>query len=195
LAILDQAQGYIEARIYKIRSDDIGSMQSYRTPVVEFNISWPDRGQDFSLQLGCDELLSFEIFFSEVLRHDNRQNFVNNIAYLIWRIEVMQISDILLWNNETIERNPADPQFDLPPAPFDDDLTTLANAFTRRGAVKHFWHLNGSESQPSGPAPPDPETELIPSSTLEPTMASWEAEPVEEEPPVGLHRPVPLPRY
>ena len=79
----------------------------------------------------------------------------------------------------------------LPP-PFSDDPTNLANAFTRSGLVKHFWNLNGSEGQPSGPAPPDAETELIPSGTLEPTTASWQAEPVETERPVGLHRLVPF---
>jgi hypothetical protein len=47
----------------------------------------------------------------------------------------------------------------------DDDLTSLANAFTRRGLVKHFWNMNGSEGQPSGPTPPETETELIPKIT------------------------------
>ena len=107
----------------------------------------------------------------------------------------MRISEILFWNNEPIEKYRADPQLDLPQVPFSEDLTKLANAFTRRGLVKRFWNLNGSEGQPSGPAPPDPETELIPSGTSQPTTASWEADPVEEEPPVGLHRPVPLPQY
>jgi hypothetical protein len=53
----------------------------------------------------------------------------------------------------------------------------------------------GCEGQPSEPAPPDAGTELIPSGTLEPTTASWEAEPVEIEPPDGLHRFVPSRRY
>src|SRR5260370_26518685 len=35
-----------------------------------------------------------------------------------------------------------------------NDLTNLSNAFTRRGLVKHFWNLDGSEGQPSRPAPP-----------------------------------------
>jgi hypothetical protein len=45
---------------------------------------------------------------------------------------------------------------------------------------------------PSGPVPPNPEAEVIPSGTLEPTTASWEAEPVETEPRVGPHRLVPF---
>ena len=107
----------------------------------------------------------------------------------------MRIFEILFWNNERTEVNRAGPQLDLSRVQSSDSLTNLGNAFTRRGLVKHFWNLNGSEGQPSGPAPPDDETELIPNGTLEPTMASWEADPVEEEPPVGLHRPVPLPQY
>lgn len=56
------------------------------------------------------------------------------------------------------------------------DLTNLANAFTRRGLVKQFWNLDGSGSQPSGPAPPDAGTEAIPDPTLQPTTASWQGE-------------------
>ena len=78
----------------------------------------------------------------------------------------MRIAEILFWNNEPTERNRPDNQLDLPPPPFSDDPTNLANAFTRSGLVKHFWNLNGSEGQPSGPAPPDAGTELIPSGTL-----------------------------
>jgi hypothetical protein len=107
----------------------------------------------------------------------------------------MRIYEILFWNYQPTEANRSDLQSDLPPAPFSDDLTNLGNAFTRRGLVKHFWSLSGSEVQPSGPAPPDTETDLIPNSTLEPTTAPWQAEPVQTEPPVSLHRPVPLPRY
>jgi hypothetical protein len=107
----------------------------------------------------------------------------------------MRISEILFWNNEPTERNGSDPQLDLPPAPFNGDMTNLANAFTRHGLVKHFWNLNRSGGQPSGPAPPDAETELIPSGTLEPTTSSWQAEPVENEPPVGRHRLAPFRRY
>ena len=104
----------------------------------------------------------------------------------------MRIAEILYWNNKPTEGNRSDPQLDLPPGPFNDDPTNLANAFTRRGLVKSFWNLNGSEGQPSGPAPPDAETELIPSGTLEPTTASWRDEPVENEPQVDRHRLVPF---
>ena len=107
----------------------------------------------------------------------------------------MRITEILFWNNEPAEANDYEPQLDQAPARSSDDVTNLATAFTRRGLVKHFWNLNGSERQPTGSAPLDPETELIPSGTSQPTTASWEADPVEEEPPVGLHRPIPLPRY
>jgi hypothetical protein len=107
----------------------------------------------------------------------------------------MRIYEILFSNNQRNEGDQPDPQFDLPPAPFGDDLTNLANAFTRRGAVKHFWNLNGSEGQPSGPALPNAGTELIPDGTLEPTTASWEADPVEAEPPVVQNRLVPLRQY
>ena len=104
----------------------------------------------------------------------------------------MRIYEILFWNNEPAEGNRSDPQLDLSPTPFSDDPTNLANAFTRGGLVKHFWNLPGSEGQPSGPAPPDAETELIPSGTLEPTAASSQAEPVETEPQVGRHEFVPF---
>ena len=87
----------------------------------------------------------------------------------------MRIFEILSWNNETHKRDLSNPQPDLPQASFSDDLANLANAFTRRGLVKHFWNLNGSEAQPPRPAPPDAETELIPSGRLEPTTAPWQA--------------------
>ena len=106
----------------------------------------------------------------------------------------MRICEILHWNNEPTEADRSDPQLDLPTAPFGDDLTNLANAFTRRGLVKHLWNPYGWEGQPSGPAPPDAGTQLIPSGTLEPTTASWEAEPVETELPVGQHRLLPFRR-
>src|SRR3984893_3194710 len=99
----------------------------------------------------------------------------------------MRIAEILLWDNRSTERNRSDPQRDLPSARFNDDLTNLANAFTRSGLVKHFWNLNGSEPQSSGPAPPDAGTQSIPSSRLEPTTASRQAEPLETEPSVGQH--------
>jgi len=104
----------------------------------------------------------------------------------------MRIYEVLLWNNDPAEGNRSNPHLDFAPGPFDADLANLANAFTRRGLVKHFWNLNGSEGQPSGPAPPDAGTELIPTGTLEPTTASWQAEPVETERAVGQHRPVPF---
>jgi len=74
---------------------------------------------------------------------------------------------------------------------FSDDLTKLANAFTRRGLVKRFWNLNGSEAQPSGPASPEAGTELTPRGSSEPTTAFWEIEPVETDPPVGRRRLAP----
>jgi hypothetical protein len=104
----------------------------------------------------------------------------------------MRIAEILNWKNDPTEGNRSDPQLDFPPGPFSDDPTNLANAFTRRGLVKSFWNLNGSGGQPSGPAPPDAGTELIPSGTLEPIRASWEGQPVETERPVGPHRLVPF---
>ena len=107
----------------------------------------------------------------------------------------MRITEIIFWNNEPTGGNRPDPQLDLPPAPFSDDPTNLASAFTRRGLVKSLWNLNGSEGQPSGPAPHDAEPELIPGGTLEPTTASWEAEPVETEPPIGQPRLVPYRQY
>jgi hypothetical protein len=39
---------------------------------------------------------------------------------------------------------------------------------------------------------PDAEPELIPSGTLEPTTASWDVEPVENEPQLDRHRLVPF---
>jgi hypothetical protein len=107
----------------------------------------------------------------------------------------MKIFEILLWNNAPNEGNRFDSQLNLSPARFSDDLTNLANAFTRSGLVKQFWNLNGSEAQPSGPAAPDAGTESTPSGTLKPTTASWQAEPVENEPPVGRHRLVPFRQY
>jgi hypothetical protein len=100
----------------------------------------------------------------------------------------MRIAEILSRNNEPPKRNRFNPTLDLPSAPFSQSIAKLANAFTRRGAVKHFWNLNGSEGQPSGPAPPEAGTELIPRGTLEPITASWQAEPVGKQPSVGQHR-------
>jgi hypothetical protein len=84
----------------------------------------------------------------------------------------MRISEILSRNNEPPEEDRSDPQLDFPPAPFSGDLTNLANAFTKDGLVKHLWNPSGSEEQPSGPAPRDTGTEVIPSGTLKPTTAS-----------------------
>ena len=107
----------------------------------------------------------------------------------------MRISEIILWKNDLDAGNRPNPDLDLPPRPLSSDVTQLANAFTRNGRVKHFWNPYGSEAQPSGPAPPNAGTELIPSGTSEPGMASWEAEPVETEPPVGRRRLVPFRQY
>src|ERR1700746_2243656 len=108
----------------------------------------------------------------------------------------MRIHEILFWNDHPVDGDRPDPYSDFPPRPFDKDLTNLANAFTRRrGLVKHLWNPIGSEGQPDGPAPPDTETDLIPSGTLEPTTASWQAEPVETERPVGQHRLIPSRQY
>jgi hypothetical protein len=60
------------------------------------------------------------------------------------------------------------------------DPTNLANAFTRRGLVKSFWNIHGSEGQPYGPAP-GAETDVIPDGTLQPTTASWQAIPAEQQ--------------
>jgi hypothetical protein len=103
----------------------------------------------------------------------------------------MRIIEILLWNNDPAKGNRSDPQPDLPATSYSDDLTNLANAFTRRGLVKHFWNLHGSERQPTEPPPPNAEPALIPSGISEPTTASWEAEPVEAEPSVDQHQLVP----
>src|SRR5260370_41399541 len=104
----------------------------------------------------------------------------------------MRIFEILYWSNGSAETDHSDPQLGPPSAPFCDDPPNLAHAFTRSGLVKHFWNLPGSEGQPSGPAPPGAEPELIPSGTLEPSTASFQADPVETEPPVGRHRIVPM---
>jgi hypothetical protein len=104
----------------------------------------------------------------------------------------MRIHEILF---HPIDGNIPDPYRDVPQVPPGDDLSKLAQAFTRRGLVKHFWNMNRSEAQPSGPEPPDPETELVPSGTSEPITALWQAEPVEEEPPTGLHRLFPSRDY
>ena len=103
----------------------------------------------------------------------------------------MRIYEVLLWNNDPAEGNRSNPHLDFAPGPFDADLANLANAFTRRGLVKRFWNLNGSEAQPSGPASPEAGTELTPRGSSEPTTAFWEIEPVETDPPVGRRRLAP----
>lgn len=107
----------------------------------------------------------------------------------------MRIHEIIFRNNEPAHLNRADPRLENSPYQFDNDLANLAGAFTKDGAVKHFWYLNGSEDPPSELAPPDAETELIPNGTLQPPNASWQAEPVETEPSVGQDRLVPFRQY
>jgi hypothetical protein len=107
----------------------------------------------------------------------------------------MRIAEILYWNNEPSETHRFDPQVGQSPPSFNGDATNLANAFTRRGLVKSFWNLPGSEGQPRGPVPRDAGPEVIPSGTLEPTTASWQAEPVPKERPMGPHRLVPFRQY
>jgi hypothetical protein len=96
----------------------------------------------------------------------------------------VRIYEILFWNNEPKE-NHSDPQLDLRQARYRDALTKLADAHATDWLVKHFWNLERSEYQPSGPAMPDAGTEFSQSGTLEPTTTSGHAEPVETEPPVG----------
>jgi hypothetical protein len=104
----------------------------------------------------------------------------------------MRIQEILFWNNDpAAEENLSDHGLDFPPDPFNSDLTKLAGAFTKDGMVKHFWNLSGSERQPSGPAPPDPEPELIPSGTLEPTTVLADRAG-RNHAPVGQHRLIPF---
>ena len=107
----------------------------------------------------------------------------------------MRISEVLFWSDQPLESDRAGRHLDIPAARVDDDLTNLGNAFTRRGLVKHFWNLNGSEVQPSGPAPPDTETDLIRNSTLEPTTLPLTAEPAEKGPAVGQRRLIPFQQY
>src|SRR5438876_2802609 len=101
----------------------------------------------------------------------------------------MRISDVLFWSDQPLDGNLSGCHLDVPAPRVDDDLTKLGNAFTRRGLVKHFWNVSGSEGQPSGLPAPDAETELIPNGTLEPNTAFGQDEPLETEPPLGLQRP------
>ena len=93
----------------------------------------------------------------------------------------MRIHEIIFRNNHPAERNRPDPHGHFPTYPYDNDLSKLASAFTKHGVVKRFWYLNGSEDQPSEPAPPTG-TELMPSDHLEPAITSWEADPGHDEP-------------
>jgi hypothetical protein len=72
-------------------------------------------------------------------------------------MKIMRIVEILFWNNEPTEENRSSPQLDFPPGPFSDDLTNLANAFTRRGlvtrrhqaGVNNSGRLGGNHSRPT----------------------------------------------
>jgi hypothetical protein len=101
----------------------------------------------------------------------------------------MRIYEILHCNNSPTEGGPGS-YLGFPSGP----LANLASAFTRDGRVKQFWNVNGSDMQPSGPVPPAG-TELTPRGTSEPSGASWEAEAVENDPPLGQHRLDPFRRY
>jgi hypothetical protein len=101
----------------------------------------------------------------------------------------MRIHEIIFPNNEPADMNRADARLDTPPYPIDHGLSKLASAFTKDGVVKRFWYLNGSEDQPSEPAPPTAAgTELMPSGTPGAITTSWQAEAVENEPDPGHHR-------
>jgi hypothetical protein len=87
----------------------------------------------------------------------------------------MRIHEILYWDNGPAVHHRADPRLEIPPYQFDNDLSKLASAFTKHGVVKRFWYLNGSEDQPSEPAPPTAAgTELMPNDHLEPAITSRE---------------------
>ena len=94
----------------------------------------------------------------------------------------MRIHEIIFPNNEPADMKRADPRLDIPPYRFDNDLSKLASAFTKHGVVKSFWYLNGSEDQPSEPAPPTG-TELMQSDNLDPAITSWEAHHSHQEEP------------
>jgi hypothetical protein len=93
----------------------------------------------------------------------------------------MRIHEIIFPNNEPADMKRADARPDTPPYPIDHGLSKLASAFTKHGVVKRFWYLNGSEDQPSEPAPPTG-TELMPSDHWEPVITSWEADAGQDEP-------------
>jgi hypothetical protein len=101
-------------------------------------------------------------------------------------MKIVRIHEILFLNKDATEGDRPYSQLDRRPLEFHGDLTNLATSFTRRGLVKHLWNPKRSEEQPFGPAPPDSETELMPSGgTLGPGTASSLAQSVEEEPPGG----------
>jgi hypothetical protein len=52
----------------------------------------------------------------------------------------MRIHEIIFPNDSyhPAVRHRADPRVDTPPYRFDNDLSKLASAFTKHGAVKHF---------------------------------------------------------
>src|SRR6516164_6610489 len=86
---------------------------------------------------------------------------------------LVRIHEILFLNKDATEGDRPYSQLDRRPLEFHGDLTNLATSFTRRGLVKHLWNPKRSEEQPFGPAPPDSETELMPSGgTLGPGTAS-----------------------
>ena|SRR5690242_13676060 len=95
----------------------------------------------------------------------------------------MRIHEIIFRNNDPPERNRSLPHRNVPSYPYDNDLSKLANAFTKDGVVKLFWYVNGLEDESSEPAPPTAAgTELMPSDNLEPAITSWEADAGQEEP-------------
>lgn len=98
----------------------------------------------------------------------------------------MRISEIIQWNIDTTLGNHSDSRLDVPPGSFNRDPANLANAFTRRGLVKSFWNLNGTEAQPSEPAPPDAGAALIPSGTIEPTVTYRQAGSAATQPKMGV---------
>lgn len=57
----------------------------------------------------------------------------------------MRILEVLFCDNQPIVGDRANPEIDLHQDPLGDEVTDLANAFTRGGLVKHFWNLNGSD--------------------------------------------------
>jgi hypothetical protein len=107
----------------------------------------------------------------------------------------MRIYEIVFWNSEHAKRDHVGLRPNWTSGRSKDDLTNLANAFTKGGLVKHLWNLARSQEEPPGPAPPlDVETEATPSGTLEPTMTSVQDERV-EEPLVDQYRLVPFRRH